>query len=157
MWAGAQDERFQVVISNESGCGGAALSKRAYGETVAFITKTFPHWFCRNFSQYANNEQAMPFDQHMLTALVAPRHLYVASAEEDNWADQKGEYLSAYYTSPVYALYGLKGLSSPEMPAVNQPVMTERVAYHIRSGSHNQLPYDWSCYLDFCDKAFGRQ
>lgn len=157
LWAGAQDERFQVVISNESGCGGAALSKRAYGETVAFITKTFPHWFCRNFSQYANNEQAMPFDQHMLTALVAPRHLYVASAEEDNWADQKGEYLSAYYASPVYALYGLKGLSSPEMPAVNQPVMTERVAYHIRSGSHNQLPYDWSCYLDFCDKAFGRQ
>ena len=155
LWAGAQDERFQVVISNNSGCGGAALSKRQFGETVGIINGSFPHWFCRNFRNYNDKEQNLPFDQHELVALVAPRHAYVASASEDRWADQKGEYLAAYYASPVWALYGMNGLSSAEMPPVGQQVMTD-IGYHMRPGKHSLAPYDWQRYMDFCDKVFGR-
>lgn len=156
LWAGAQDERFQVVISNNSGCGGAALSKRAYGETVGRITRSFPHWFCPAFSRYAENEQTLPFDQHELLALIAPRRLYVASAEEDRWADPRGEFLAAQATAPVYALYGLKGIESIDMPPVHQPIQNQ-VAYHIRAGKHDVTDYDWQQYMDFCDKAFGKK
>ncbi|MCR4922047.1 MAG: hypothetical protein K5945_10165 [Bacteroidaceae bacterium] len=155
IWAGVQDTRFRVVISNDSGCGGAALSKREFGETISSITSNFPHWFCTNFSKYSNREPELPFDQHELLALVAPRHLYVASASEDSWADPKGEYLSLYHASPVFELYGMTGLSSPEMPGIQQPIMTD-VGHHIRKGSHNILAYDWGNYMDFCDKVFGR-
>ena len=153
LWAGAQDTRFEVVISNESGCGGAALSKREFGERVGRITTSFPHWFCPSFSQYALREQELPFDQHQLLALIAPRHLYVASAEGDQWSDPRGEYLAAYKVSPVYALYGLKGLPSEQMPALHQPIH-HQVAYHIRAGKHDVTDYDWARYLDYCDKAF---
>lgn len=153
LWAGAQDERFKVVISNNSGCGGAALSKRVYGENVEIITTAFPHWFCSNFKQYRNREYALPFDQHELLALIAPRHLYVASASKDLWADPKGEYLSTYHASPVFELYGMKAMTSKEMPKVGEDVQND-VGYHIREGKHAILPYDWSRYLDFCDKVF---
>jgi len=153
LWAGAQDKRFQVVISNNSGCGGAALSKRCFGETVDRITSSFPHWFCKNFSQYARNEASLPFDQHELVAMMAPRYVYVASAELDNWADQKGEFLSAYHASSVYALYGMEGIPTSQMPGLHQPIMNH-VGYHIRAGIHDVTPYDWTCYMDFCDKAF---
>ena len=153
IWAGVQDERFQVVISNNSGCGGAALSKRAYGETVGRITHSFPHWFCPAFSKYSDNEQALPFDQHELLALIAPRRLYVASAEEDRWGDPRGEFLAAQATFPVYALYGLKGIESSTMPPIHQPIQNH-VAYHIRAGKHDVTAYDWHRYMDFCDRAF---
>lgn len=153
LWSGAQDSRFKVVISNDSGCGGAALSKRVYGENIARITTVLSHWFCPAFSQYAGNEENLPFDQHEMLALIAPRHLYVASAEGDLWADPKGEYLSAYYTNKVYELYKMKGLGSPVPPAIHQPIMND-VGYHIRAGKHDVTDYDWERFMDFCDLHF---
>jgi hypothetical protein len=153
LWAGAQDTRFKIVISNDSGEGGAALSKRHFGETIEKVSNIPPAWFAPAYSQFANNEAKLPFDQHQLIALMAPRPVYVASAAEDLWADPKGEFLGAYHAGPAYELYGLKGLGTMTMPELHQPLMQD-VGYHIREGKHDVTQYDWKSFMNFADKHF---
>ncbi len=156
LWAGAQDERFAMVISNESGTTGASLARRRFGETVERINTSFPHWFCTNYKKYNDNENAMPVDQHMLIALIAPRIAYIACASEDLWGDPKGSYLALYHSLPVFQLLGTGSTLTETMPPLNKPVRSGKVGYHVRAGGHNMLVQDWNAFMDMGDMVWKR-
>lgn len=129
LWAGVQDERFGLTVSNGSGCCGAALFRHPGGEDIEAITTRFPHWFVPSFAQYAGKENELPVDQHQLLASLAPRRAYVASAEDDAWADPVGEYLAVEAARPAFAPNG--------------------IGYHVRPGDHDLLEQDWLQALAF--------
>ena len=153
LWAGATDTRFALVISNESGKGGASLFIRQSGEALRHLANGFPNWFCTNFKKYIDKDGELPFDQHFLLSLIAPRPLYIASAEEDKNSDPGGEFLSAKASSVVYRLFGKKGIATDSLPPLSHPVIGQ-VAYHIRPGKHDVTDYDWEQYLTFADIYF---
>lgn len=150
LWAAAQDERFALVVSNNSGAGGAALSKRIFGETVANLTGSIARWFCPRFRHYANREPDLPMDQHELLALLAPRPVLILSATEDRWADPKGEFLGGLGADPVYRLLGTDGLARREWPGPGD-LVASRVGYHLRPGRHDVTPEDWRVMLAYAD------
>jgi hypothetical protein len=150
LWAAAQDQRFTIVISNESGVGGASLYRAKSGETIEHLNTFFPQWFCLNFHQYTNHPERVPVDGNLLLSLIAPRPLYVGSAAEDHTSNPTAEFYSAVLASRVYEFLGKKGLGTTQMPAENQPIM-HTVGYHVRSGKHDITFYDWNQYLKFAD------
>jgi len=155
LWTGAQDKRVSIAISNDSGNSGAALSRRNFGESVKNILR-FTHWFCPNYKQYADNEDMLPVDQHMLLALMAPRGVYVASAAEDLWADPKGQYLSLLEAQVAYNLYGIKHNFPTEMPEVNNQIIQSHAGFHNREGKHNMTSYDWQQFIKFANFYFAQ-
>ncbi len=152
LWTAAQDERFAVAISAQSGCAGAALWRRKSGETLKKMVTRFPYWLCRNAWKFVEQEDDLPVDQHMLLACIAPRAVYVHSGVDDTWADSRGEYLSAYHASEVYRLLGKKGLDSLASPPVGKPILDGDIGYHIRAGGHSIEPFDWTTFIDFADR-----
>lgn len=156
LWAGAQDERFAIVISNNSGEGGASLARRNFGENIACSIAHASWRYCDKFRDFVDRANDLPFDQHMLLALIAPRPVYVASATNDGVADPKGEFLAAAHAEPVYRLFGLRGVGTTDWPPPEKPI-GDAVGYHLRTGSHNITAYDWTQYLNFADRHFKRK
>jgi hypothetical protein len=148
LWAGATDPRFAMVVSNDSGEGGAALYRRDFGETIRVMND---YWFAPRFKTYALRADELPVDAHELIALIAPRPVYVASATEDWWSDPKGEFLAARGADPVYHLFGFKGLEIDRMPLPGRSV-GGRIGYHIRGGGHDITSEDWARYIEFADR-----
>ncbi|MBI3507743.1 MAG: acetylxylan esterase [Proteobacteria bacterium] len=156
LWAGANDARLGVVIANNSGTGGAKIFRRLSGETIGDLFARFPHWFAEPLSTYAGRERDLPFDQHLLIGLCAPRAVYVASAGDDAWADPAGEFAGACGAAPIYALYG-RGVPSPgATPVPDGPSSGDAVGYHLRAGGHGVTAHDWTHYLDFAERIFKR-
>lgn len=154
LWAAATDTRFKLVVSNNSGCMGAAILRGKDGEHAKEINVS--DWFCENFQDYNEFEEMLPVDQHMLLALIAPRYVYVTSSQDDLWADPKAEYLSCKLASDAFELYGIDGfVSSEDEPPLEVPLQKGHIAYHMKPGDHSIKEYDWSRFMDYFDKIKG--
>lgn len=151
LWAGATDRRLAAVVDNASGHGGSALFRRRYGRRIVHIDAGFPHWFRDRFSQYRENESALPVDQHQLLALMAPRPVLVSAKTKDRKADPKGMFVSTKHASPAWTVLGHQGLATRTMPKPDAPVLS-RAGYHFRSGDHSLRPVDWTVFLDHADR-----
>ena len=157
---GALDQRFAFVCSNNSGCSGAAISRHASekGEKIEDICKSFPYWFCPKYQGYVRNEEALPFDQHCLIAMLAPRAVFVGGAIEDVWADNDNQFLSCLAASKVWGLYGSKGLITPDrLPECGDTVTDGDVGFHLRKGTHYHSRTDWLVYMDAAKKYLRRK
>ena len=153
LWAGAQDERFDFVASNCSGCSGAAITRDKIGENIEHITRVFPFWFCPTYAEYANREHELPLDQHLLLSLVAPRMLSVVSASEDSWADPASEYLACCAASPAWEALGRTGFVHPDRMALYEERFNEgNVGYYFREGTHALTARDWEAHMSFWNK-----
>jgi len=148
LWTGANDSRFALVISNESGAGGAKLFHRGIGENIRRLNTVFPHWYAKSFRKYMDKDTLLPFDQHFIVDLIAPRPVYIASAEGDKGSDPAGEFATALEANKVYLFLKKEGLPVKEMPGLNQPVMGQ-IGYHIREGGHDVTSFDWKQFLIF--------
>lgn len=149
---GMLDERFYCAISNDSGCGGAAVARGNTGEPIRTIVERFPCWFCENYYKYSDNEDGMPFDQHFLVAANYPHRVYVASAQEDAWACPPNEFLSCMLAGEFYKKHGGVGFPSEgNMPECGAPILGGDVGYHIREGKHYQSREDWKYYIEFLE------
>jgi len=156
MWAGAHDTRFAMVIASCSGEGGAALSRRNYGETIAHLTAPtrYPYQFAANYGKFAERVNEFPVDAHMLIALIAPRPVFLQTGLTDGWSDPKGEFLAAVAAEPVFRLLGKQGLGTTTMPEAGQPIL-HTIGYHMHAGGHGTMPGDWEHFLKFMEMHFG--
>jgi hypothetical protein len=150
MWAGARDTRFAMVIASCSGEGGAALSRRNYGETIAHLTAPtrYPYQFAANYAKYAAEVDKFPVDAHMLVALMAPRPVFLQTGDGDGWSDPRGEFWAAVAAAPVYKLFGKEGLGTDKMPEAGQPILNS-IAYHMHAGGHGTIPSDWPVFVQY--------
>jgi hypothetical protein len=155
MWAGARDPRIALVIASCSGEGGAALSRRNYGESIAHLMapSRYFYWFAGNYKKWAEDPSRAPMDAHMLVALVAPRPLLLQTGNADKWSDPKGEFLAAVAATPVYELLGKQGIAGPELPPPGK-LAGETLALYMHDGGHGLVASDWDVYLDFMDTHF---
>jgi hypothetical protein len=150
LWAGAHDTRFAAVIASCSGEGGAALSRRNYGETVKHLNTNFGYQFCANYQKFGDHVDQLPVDAHMLLALIAPRPLFLSTGSEDKWSDPKGEFLAAVAAEPVYRLLGKQGLNTETMPEAGQTIL-HTLGYRMHAGGHGTTPDDWPVYSKFLE------
>lgn len=150
--AGAFDERIALVIPHQAGCGGTAPSRTddPKAESVKRINTSFPHWFCDNFTLFNDDTSRLPFDQHCLLALCAPRPVLYSNAQEDQWANPNGQFEMLRAADPVYQLYGVEGLAAGAKPEIGK-LVNSRLGYFLREGKHSMSREDWEVFLDYAD------
>lgn len=154
---GAYDKRIALVLANNPGHMGSAISRRRFGESIRLITTAFPYWFVKNLDKYQDNEGELPIDQHHVVACIAPRAVYIASASKDFWADPKGELMGLVEASKIYKLYGAKNTPSMDNLELEKQFIGDNIGYHLSNDIHAMTHYNWYRYLDFADKVFGKK
>lgn len=152
LWCAAQDERVAMAVSSCAGNSGDAIARGSHGETIKDIANRFPYWFCHNYQKYKDHEENLPFDQHMLLSLIAPRLVYTTSKTFDSWADPRGQFESCVQADPVFRLLGVKGIDEREFPLPEHPLHEGHIAHHHKTGIHDLDEYDWNCIMDYADE-----